>query len=785
MVSANYGPDIHLQGNQRTMNNNKQRYTPAILAARRCANHDTDIALPSGAAPAALLLGALAAAVTGAARAEDTDTLSLGDIVITATRTAMDISDAPAAVSVVTDKDIERQGTVHLVDALKNLPGVLVRDNSGNPSAWSQQVIMRGVAGYNRNAVLVDGQSLNNAFSAGANWSMIDPNAVARVEVVRGPFSSLYGGSAMGGVVNIITKRPVGREVTAKAGVGSNNLRYGYASYANRLNDKVGLRLEAGQKAGDGYVQDLVVKTPSTGTGTAVDGLQPTQTTAGSTAYIVGDKGKTPWWQQNAGLTLDLATDPDTTITLGLRYHRHQNSFDAYNTYLTDASTGVPIVSGSAAVNGTQRVTLRESDFLFGANGEEVTRLTAAYERKLDGGANLKLDALYTVNGYWYITPTSGTATASGGSGKFVDIPTDRLSTNATYGLALNDTHFLVSGAAFTRSTLAKRESIISDWRDRDSTVTARNTFVADGENATYAVYLQDEVTLAPSLTAYLGARYDHWTTHGSYAQVITPVFQGDYAKRSKSALSPKLSLVYTPGAHTTLRASAGSAFREPTLSDMYSTWSSSSGTIYFSNPDLKPETITSYEIGGEHRLSAATRLTATIFHNEITDMIASDRLNDGTSNRIQVNIGKAESRGFEMELRHRFDSAVTGFVNYTLTNSKILENPSAPTTVGKRLTLIPERAANIGLELQRGPLSGYLAARYVGKMYGNSSNTDVVNNVYGSYDPYTVVDAKLGYRLGDTFSVSLSVFNLLDRRYYLNSIAPRRTVLAEVTANF
>ena len=306
---------------------------------------------------------------------------------------------------------------------------------------------------------------------------------------------------------------------------------------------------------------------------------------------------------------------------------------------------------------------------------------------------------------------------------------------------------------------------------------------MADGENVTYAAYLQDEITVTQALTAYVGARYDHWTTHGTYEQFITPTFSGDFAKRSKSNVSPKLSLVYTPSTRTTLRASAGTAFRAPTLSDMYSTWGSS--TIYYSNPDLKPELITSYEVGGEQKLGNDTRLTATVFYNELKDMINSTPLNDGTVNRMQVNIGKAETRGYEIALRHRFDNVYTGFINYTLTKSKVLENAAAPDTVGKQVTLLPEQTANIGMEMRKEAITGYLAGRYVDKMYGSSTNSDVVSNVYGSYDPYFVVDAKIGYRFGKSFNASLSVFNLLDRKYYQSSIAPGRTVLAEVSATF
>ena len=74
---------------------------------------------------------------------------------------------------------------------------------------------------------------------------------------------------------------------------------------------------------------------------------------------------------------------------------------------------------------------------------------------------------------------------------------------------------------------------------------------------------------------------------------------------------------------------------------------------------------------------------------------------------------------------------------------------------------------------------------RYVGDVYSNSENLDTVNGVYGSYDPFFQIDAKLGYGLGEHCALGLSVFNLLDRDYYQSGQTAGRTYLAELALRF
>jgi iron complex outermembrane receptor protein len=104
---------------------------------------------------------------------------------------------------------------------------------------------------------------------------------------------------------------------------------------------------------------------------------------------------------------------------------------------------------------------------------------------------------------------------------------------------------------------------------------------------------------------------------------------------------------------------------------------------------------------------------------------------------------------------------------------------------VGQQLKYIPKRMANVGLEGARGFWSGSILGHYASKAYADDKNLDTVNGVYGSTDPYFIVNAKLGYAISQSVSISFSVDNLTDRTYYQYSRMPGRTETVGLTGKF
>ncbi|WP_196491442.1 TonB-dependent receptor plug domain-containing protein, partial [Comamonas testosteroni] len=128
---------------------------------------------------------------------------SLETVVVTASGFEQEIKDAPASISVITREELEKGSYNNLHDALRDVPGVNLVPSDNN----SNDISLRGM-GVNYTLILVDGKRTNTREtqangSTGTDQSWVPPlEAIERIEVVRGPMSSLYGSDAMGGVIN-------------------------------------------------------------------------------------------------------------------------------------------------------------------------------------------------------------------------------------------------------------------------------------------------------------------------------------------------------------------------------------------------------------------------------------------------------------------------------------------------------------------------------------------------------------------------------------------------------
>jgi iron complex outermembrane receptor protein len=151
--------------------------------------------------------------------------VTLETMVVTATRDTEEIRKIPAHVTVITKEKIEESNAQTIPDVLKDEVGVVARDLSGTGKNVSLDIRGFGETGPLNTLVLVDGRRVNEIDLSGVDWTQIPLDQVERIEIVRGAGSVLYGDNAVGGVVNIITKRPE-KPFVAKAEVVMGSYHY-------------------------------------------------------------------------------------------------------------------------------------------------------------------------------------------------------------------------------------------------------------------------------------------------------------------------------------------------------------------------------------------------------------------------------------------------------------------------------------------------------------------------------------------------------------------------------
>jgi vitamin B12 transporter len=178
-------------------------------------------------------------------------------IVVTASDVPETIESTPAAVTVVTRKDIDERAARDIAEVLREVPGLAV-SRTGSPGK-ATSLFTRGAAST-QTLVLWNGIEINNPYFSGYDWGRFSTAGVEQVEVVRGPFSALYGSDAVAGVVNVVTA-PTAAGLRAEVQSGGHGLRNGlvdgsWISGANHLSVALEHRTDDGFAPNDDFRQN-------------------------------------------------------------------------------------------------------------------------------------------------------------------------------------------------------------------------------------------------------------------------------------------------------------------------------------------------------------------------------------------------------------------------------------------------------------------------------------------------------------------------------------------------
>lgn len=670
----------------------------------------------------------------------------LDEMVVSATRSEKKLLDTAASVSVITDKDLDKMHINNLDEAFVKIPGVYVGRLSGIGSTTSQTV-MRGVNAANSVAVLVDGVQVNDSYNGSVTWSAIPVDMVKRVEVLRGPASVLYGGNALAGVINIITKDVDKTSVNLKLSYGSNNTQNHSLYVAGKASDKLDFNVNYEKKKTDGYITDPVLSSK------AVFGAETTTTNTGAKRWIIGNKGKRQWDENTFGVGFKYHFDESKSLALDFTKNEYEYSYSAPTSYFGDDI-------------------IKKAGTYFSTPGEKASN-------KYNMTYNDSENGWKAVVGYsdQYKQHDTSISKATDSSK-----PNTRFSFDLQKNQTISANNNAVFGLNYRKDEMDATVYKLADKFHSDSKIAVDS--MASGTNKSFSAYVMDEHKFSDRWTATAGLRYDKWSTDG---RILLPnkTEAINYDESTYDNWSPSLSVMYKPEADSSVYLSWGKAFEAPSLYRMYS--SSYSSNVYnIANPNLKPQKAETFELGYKKDLNNKSAIGVSVYDTKYKGLLYKNSLGvvDGMNATCYQNAGEAEAKGFELELNHNFDDKWSAFLNYTYQNP-VIKKALKATEKDKYVTAIPKEVFRAGVTYSDDKWSGMLTGEYISKRFSKTDNSDTVNGVYGSYDPYFIMNMDISYSFNKNYTLTASVNNILDRDFFNYYYQPGRTYSVELNYRF
>ncbi|WP_027348809.1 TonB-dependent receptor domain-containing protein [Halotalea alkalilenta] len=679
-------------------------------------------------------LSALLAHAAPAMAQTDPSSHTLDTMVVTASGFEQSLRSAPASISVVDAEELERKSFSNIAEALADVPGVDVRSGTGKTGGLN--ISIRGMPSQ-YTLILIDGRRQNtsgditpNGFGETSTSFMPPLSAIERIEVIRGPMSTLYGSDAMGGVINIITK-PVGDSWSGSASVAhtwqqhsdaGDDSTVSFFTTGPLVRDRLGVQLR-GRVFDRDASERLVPQNPN---------ANPTRDPRPGEAlnYSIGgrfsftpnerdelwldlDRSRQRYDNADSRLgVLDRSLPPNYSNINGyedtLRFNRDQISFGHTGRYRLGTL--------ESSIMRTETETL----------GRTLPRGSAPeYGYEAEGGERRTLENRDLVFDTKFVMPLGAHMVTVGGQytdGKLTD------------------------GAAGSESF----------------------------EQDTWALFTEDEWWLRDDLALTLGGRYEHHDAFGGH-------------------FSPRGYLVWEATDSWTFKGGVGRGYKTPTLNQLHDGITGFGGqgaTVTLGSPDLEPEKSTNYELAALYDNNAGFSAGATIFYNRFTDRIASG---EGIPNCLNpagnvpgcitvgnftqqtefsqlINIDEAETRGLELTAAYRFNPAWELSGGYTWTDTEIKSGAEQ----GLVLSNAPKHKLNATLlwdatdRLSTWIEGEYYSSRerFAGGAPTSGQNLALYEQAGDKIKGYTLFNLGASYRLSENVRLNGMIYNLFDKDF-------------------
>ncbi len=638
--------------------------------------------------------------------AQAQEAVELEKTVVTATRTETPIENLPVSVTVITRDDIEKMHARTVDDVLNKVAGISVIRYIGlSTKGGHVPVCMRGTGHSSRTLILKDGIPLNNTYVGVANlWSAMSVEDIEKIEIVRGASSALYGSSAMGGVINIITRparKKMGGSVSLEGGTFDTYI--GNANFSGAT-DKFGFRVSAGHKRTNGYEYYE---------GDKWKDYYKTSETKFTDVKVGGDI-----WLGDSLLKLDYEYFLDDNLT---RTSSKGDSEEKNNNYMLSYS--IPI--------GKTDFSIKSYYFDNGYISEKhkYNKTTGAYD-KFNYTSDIPKDE-------WGLMMQASSELGSHRLTVGSDLKWGKC--KSTRKSAEGDRIF--SGQQDLYSFFVNDEILIGDklvlsagvrydhWKNHSG------DFYDDTEDTVRSIKYPEKTDEAFSPRA--GIAY-----HLTEATKLRASFGTGFK-------APSLRYLLGSGPHGATMFDLANPELEPEKMP----WSYDVGFDMEPNENLNL-TFTFYQSRFKDFLGKKT-----LAPEEVPPYFTPD---PGMDVIQQVNMGKVDIHGVEAGLEYEFNSRWSAFVNHTYNVSKIKEYKEKPEVEGNYLIYTPRHMTKLGFTYDNPELftlSVYL--RNVGPMFGDLENTDKKKT-----EAFSIWDIKVSRELFSGMEIFVSVDNLTDEKY-------------------
>ena len=666
----------------------------------------------------ALAAAALCASTGALAQAKES---TMEEVVVSASGFEQELKDAPASISVVTRKELETRNFRDLAEALQGVEGIDVMGSTGKTGGLD--ISIRGMPS-DYTLILIDGRRQNvagdvtpNGFGAALTSFMPPLSAIERIEVIRGPMSTLYGSDAMGGVVNIITRK-VGKEWGGEVSVGMGlpqdsewGDQYKGSFYINGpiKQDLLGLAVRGSTFSRD--ASDWVL---------APGAAQPAQARnpapAQSRQHSLGAKlTLTPNRYHDLWLDVDQARS---------WYNNEDGRLGSRDAVITDPSK-FPGYRDALRFNRDQLSIGHTSRLGFGTLESSLMHTeTETIGRTIPGASVPKGD------------PRAGADR---------ELKTTNMVLDTKLVAPVGEAHMVTVGGQ------------IWDAKLKDGMLPQSH------KQTMWSLFAEDEWRLAQGLTATLGGRYDHHDAFGGQ-------------------FSPRAYMVWDATTNWTFKGGVSQGFKAPRLNQLIDGVSGVTGqgqTISIGNPNLKPETSTNVELSALFDNKAGWTSSATFFHNDVKDKIASGGscLTSAISScafnptaDYSINVDKAKTWGLELSSRAQLAKDWAVKAGYTWTNSEVIEEGRK----NGQLANTAKHIANVQLDWTpssqwrlwaRGEYRGK-SPRFSGSYDKLSAANKAVFDAVGDIKGYALFHLGGSYQVNKNLSINASIFNLFDKDF-------------------